>query len=130
MSIDRRKLLSSGTVAATSILAGCIGFLGGVEDLIIYNRTDRVLQVSVTVVRESDSEEVLSQTIEIPPANTLDGRDVKFRNPIRSAGNHVITVNVKGGPQESYRWNAWENNANGLQINIKDEKIEFYDIAT
>jgi hypothetical protein len=130
MTIDRRRFLSFGTVAATSILTGCVGFFGGVEDLIFYNRTDEILQVSVTVVRELDSEKVFSRTIEIPLVSALDGRDVKFHNPIKSTGNYIISVDVKDGPKEAYRWNAWDDNANGLQIDIKNEKIEFYNIAT
>lgn len=112
--MNRRGLLVSTVILA---LSGC----AGVPKPVLYeviNRTEHEQTITVTLETTSKlfDKTLLEQTKVVAP-DQAGG----FDNPDTDADAHEITIEVKGGPTESYQW---ERNP-GVTARVYSDEIEF-----
>ncbi|WP_416839405.1 hypothetical protein [Haloferax sp. DFSO52] len=123
--LSRRAFLHiSGVVALSS--AGCLDVLDNskMPDLTVHNGTGRSITVTTTVTRLSNGEVVFSDTTTI-----TEDRTHRYNNPIREEDTYRIQVSVEGSRENSYEWDAPDDDAYGLHIPITENEILFLEVV-
>lgn len=119
--VERRSFL--GGVASLLLLgSGCASLRGNshqVDDLVLYNPSDSRLDVSVRVVADSGTE-LLDEAVSLPSKE-----QATFQDPIPNNTRAEVTVEVIGGPEESYVWSPETLDSRGLLVEVSKEEIVF-----
>lgn len=107
------------TAGSIPIGAGCSDTAGsGVIDLMVANETEDRVTADIRLERLSDETLVLHEVADIPGDETT-----KYNDPVRSNGDHRVTVAVQAGPSGSFIWHAV--GSNGVHASIQPETVEF-----
>lgn len=124
--VDRRHLISTGLLGASTILAGCGRLNGsqpdtsedssktqrGLAHVQIYNMTDESVRVSISALRLEDEKTRLNETVRIEPDDFHE-----FPACLWYGYDYDMTVDVENGPVET---RTWKEASNSLYILIPD----------
>ena len=122
----RRRLL---TVLPTAVLgsgAGCLG-LDRMDDLTVYNTTERSLTTEIAVADTADRVEDTATTDR--PVFTAEwtleaGAERRARDPLPASGQFTVTVSLPDREQVSHEWRR-AGPTEGLVIWLGTEQVEF-----
>lgn len=114
-SISRRTFLKGSSVAIAST-AGCIDSSNTIR-LILSNDSEEQIDVSTTVTRTSDNEEVLSDTVTIPANEGHTYEDILYKGE-----KYEFHVSVENGPETSFDYSIADY-ASNFWIHIDEDKI-------
>lgn len=114
-----RIILAGGVVWGT---AGCLD-LGSTSDLYVRNESGARRTVSLRVVRLSDGEELVDETITVD-----DGGTEEYAEVVGAADCRVI-VDVRDGPSGETEWADSDSNSYTLEITLGESAVDFQELA-
>ena len=99
----RRFLTAVAAVAGTTSIAGCSTLWDqtGATDVVIYNLRAEPIVVSVTITPTDAEESHTARELEIAPGAKVDPVN---RSKLPTNSSYSITVEVDGGPRETFDW--------------------------
>ena len=101
---DRRRFLTAMVaVAGTTSIAGCsiLWDQTGATDVLVYNVGAEFIVVSVTITPTDGEEPHTSRELEIDSGAKVDPVN---RSKLPTNSSYSITVEVDGGPSETFDW--------------------------
>ena len=118
----RRQFLKIALASSTAgSVAGCLG--NGLEDLHVRNRSGTEQTISIRVVRLSNDNELLDETITLVDGETKVYAEVAEENTCR------VSVNVQNGPSNETEWADSGYDTEALNISIEESTINFQESA-
>lgn len=99
----RRFLTTIVTVVGTTSLAGCATLWDqtGATDVLVYNVRTEPIVVTVTITPTDAEEPHTARELEIAPGAKVDPVN---RSKLPTNSSYSITVEVDGGPSETFDW--------------------------
>ena len=99
----RRFLTTLVAVAGTTSIAGCSTLWDqtGATDVVVYNLRTEPIVVSVTITPTDAEESHTARELEIAPGAKVDPVN---RSKLPTNSSYSITVEVDGGPRETFDW--------------------------
>lgn len=137
--IERRRFLA-GIGGAAAALAGCVTAAAPdgcpspatypSEGLRLANKRDAPATVTVAVVREL----VVSSPTVFERRYDLDGFGgeraiVTIPDVADTAGPHIISVAVEGGPSGKHFWQVTTDECDPVEVIIDEEEVRFRDVG-
>lgn len=121
----RRRLLGLLPTAALGVGAGCLG-LDRMDDLTVYNITDRSLTAEIAVTGRADGEDAADtdQSVFTAEWSLAAGAERRAGDALPASGQFTITVSVPTRATASHQWRR-SGGTEGLVIWLGTETIEF-----
>lgn len=131
--LSRRRLLAAGGTAAVTAVAGCsaiVNFIGDqfLEDVNIFNETDRELSGTITVVGPSD-ETRLEESFEVATTDSNDEGNIgTFADVWTEAGSYEVTLeldeDVEGRSMASETVSVTDTGDEMLGIRVGSDEVD------
>lgn len=118
----RRQFLKTAlAISAVGNVAGCLG--NRTDDLHIRNKSGTQQTISIHVVRLSNNNELLDETITLVDGETKEYAEVAGEYTCR------VSVNVQNGPSNKTEWADSGIDSYTLGISIEESTINFQESA-
>lgn len=126
--------------SSTSVPTGT--FIQNIPDVKIFNETNTVLTITVTINRipgtpidwssvgtdnrnDPSSEQTLSETFELSPSSPPEYKSKIYQNAFKTSHSYSIKIAVQDGLTNTYYLRSGFDHNGGLFIDIKKNSIEF-----